>query len=73
MINISKQTLKLDCSECKRSITVSIKQIANEELVKCSCGQAIQLQDNNGANKNAIRDIKKSFKDLEDTFKNLGR
>ena len=53
--------------------SVTIKQVADEVLVKCSCGQGIQLQDSNGTNKKAIKDINKSFKDLENTFKKLGR
>lgn len=73
MIDISKQTVKIDCPKCNRSISVTIKQVANEALIKCSCGQGIQLQDSNGTNKKAIRDINKSFKDLESAFKKLGR
>lgn len=73
MIDISKQSVKLDCPECKRSMSVTIKQVADEALIKCNCGQEIQLEDSNGTNKKAIRDINKSFKDLENTFKKLGR
>ncbi|MBK7682269.1 MAG: hypothetical protein IPJ26_07270 [Bacteroidetes bacterium] len=72
MIDISKQSVKIDCPECKRSISVTIKQVANDALVKCSCGQGIQLQDSNGTKK-SIKDINKSFKDLENTFKKLGK
>jgi hypothetical protein len=50
-----------------------LKQVANEETVKCTCGQGIQLKDNNHSSRKAIQDINKSFKDLENTFKNLGR
>ena len=73
MIDISKQTVKLDCPECKKPITVSLKQVADEVLIRCNCGQEIQLQDSNGTNKKAIRNINKSFKDLERTFKKLGK
>ena len=73
MIDISKQSIKIDYPKCKRSISVPIKQVADEALVKCSCGQGIQLQDSNGTNKKAIKDLNKSFKDLENTFKKLGR
>ena len=73
MIDISKQTVKVNCPQCKRSITVSLKQVADEVSVKCSCGQGIQLKDNNGTNRKAIHDINKSFKDLENTFKKFGR
>ena len=73
MIDISKQSVKIDCPQCKRSISVTINQVADDTLVKCSCGQGIQLQDSNGENKKAIRDINKSFIDLENTFKKLNR
>lgn len=72
MIDLSKEKVKIDCPECKRSITVLIKQIADEALVKCSCGQEIQLKDENGTNKKAIKDVNKAFKDLENAFKKLG-
>ena len=73
MIDISKQTVKVECSECNRSISVTLKQVANEVLIKCNCGQEIQLKDSNGINKKAIKDVNKSFKDLERTLKNFGR
>ncbi len=73
MIDISKQSVKIDCSECKRSISVTIKQVADEVLVKCSCGQGIQLLDSKGTNKKGIRKVNKSLKDLENAFKKLGR
>lgn len=73
MIDISKESVKLDCPECKRSMSVTIKQVADEALIKCNCGQEIQLKDSNGTNKKAIRDINKSFKDLENTLKKFGK
>lgn len=73
MIDISKQTVKVDCPECNRSISVTLKQVANETLIKCNCGQEIQLKDSNDTNKKAIRDVNKSFKDLERTLKNFGK
>jgi len=72
MIDLSKEKIKIDCPKCKRSITVSIKQIADEALVKCSCGREIQLIDDNRTNKKAIKDVNKAFKDLENVFKKLG-
>lgn len=73
MIDISKQTVKLNCPKCKKEISVSLKQVANEESVKCACGHGIQLKDNNGTNRKAINDINRSFKDLEKTIKNMGK
>ena len=45
----------------------------NQYVVPTKDGQVIQLQDSHGTNKKAIKDINKSFKDLENAFKNLGR
>lgn len=73
MIDISNQTVKVDCYECNRSISVPLKQVANEALIKCTCGQEIQLKDSNGTNKKTIKDVNKSFKDFERTLKNFGK
>lgn len=73
MMDISNQTVKVQCSECNRSISVTLKQVANETLIRCNCGQEIQLEDSNGTNKKAIKDVNKSFKDLERTLKNFGK
>ncbi|MEI2760380.1 MAG: hypothetical protein V9G42_13205 [Bacteroidia bacterium] len=73
MIDISKQSVNIDCPECKRSISVTIRQVADEARIKCSCGQEIQLKDSNGNNQKAIRDINKSFRELENTLKKFGR
>ena len=63
----------MNCPECKRSISVSLKQVADEVSVKCTCGQGIQLKDSNGTNRKAIHDINKSFKKLENTLKKFGQ
>ena len=73
MIDISKQTVKVECPKCKRSISVTLKKISNEDIIKCICGQKIQLKDRNGTNKKAIKEMNKSFKDLEKTLKSFGK
>lgn len=73
MVDISKQTVKIDCPECKRAISVTLKQVADEALVKSSCGQEIKLKDNNGSAKKSIQEINKSFQGLEDTLRKLGK
>jgi len=45
-----------------------LKQVADDVLVKCTCGQGIQLKDSNGSSRRAISDINKSFKGLENAF-----
>lgn len=39
MVDISKQAVKINCPECKRSISVTIKQVAAEALVKSNFRQ----------------------------------
>jgi hypothetical protein len=73
MIDISKQNVDIDCPECGESITITLQQVAEGDLITCTCGQGIQLKDSNGESKKAIQDINRSFKDLEDTFKNFGK
>lgn len=73
MMDFSKQTVKVECSKCKRSISVTLKQIADEVLIKCTCGQGIQLTDSNGSTKKGINDTSKALSDLEKALKKLGR
>ena len=73
MLDISKQEVKFDCPECGVSNTVTLKQVADEETVKCSgCGKNINLTDKDGSTKKAISSVEKSFEDLENTIKKLG-
>ena len=73
MIDISKQEINLNCESCGRKITVSLKQVANQETITCFCGTKIKLQDSKGSSKKAIRDVNKAFKDLEKTLKSFGK
>ncbi len=73
MIDISKEKVSISCPDCKRVIKVTIAQISKQEAVGCTCGQSIQLVDDKGSNKKAIKDINKSFKDLEKTIKKFGK
>lgn len=73
MYDISKQSVKIECPNCKNSIPVTLNQIAEQVLVKCICGQEIQLQDSNGTNKKAIDEVNKSFKDLEKSIRKLSK
>ncbi len=73
MIDISKERVSINCPDCKRSIKVTIGQVSKQASVRCNCGQSIQLVDDKGSNKKAIRDINKSFEDLERTFKKFGK
>ena len=39
MIDISKQPVKIDCPECNRSMSVTLKQVVNGALIKCNCAR----------------------------------
>jgi hypothetical protein len=73
MFDISKQSVKIECPNCKHSISVTLNQIAEQVLVNCICGQEIQLQDSNGTNKKAIDEVSKSLEELEKTIRQLGK
>ena len=73
MIDISKQKIDITCESCNRGISISLEKVANEETITCRCGIKIKLQDGNGKSKKAIRDINKSFRDLDKTLKTFGK
>lgn len=72
-MDISKQNINIECPDCKKSLSVTIKQVADEIVINCDCGQEIQLRDKNGASKKAIKDIDNSLKALEKTIFRLGK
>ena len=73
MIDISRQKVTIMCPDCRRALRVSLGQISNEELIECSCGQGIQLKDDKGSSKKTVKDLSKSFKNLEKTLKDFGK
>lgn len=74
MIDISKQKIQSKCPSCNHLFSVTLKQVANEEIIKCiNCKNNIQLKDSNGSSRRSIREVNKSFKDLKKTLKNFGK
>ena len=73
MFDISKQKIEIDCPNCKSKISITINQVANQEIVRCNCGQKIQLEDNNSSSKKSINDVNKAFSSLEKTINNIGK
>ncbi len=73
MIDIAKQNIAIICESCNRKITVSLREVANEDTVTCNCGTKTKLQDSNGSSKKAILDVNKAFKDLDKTLKSFGK
>lgn len=72
-MDISKESVNIECPDCKMSISVTLNQVAQEVMVNCICGQEIQLKDSKGTSKKAIEDVNKSLKDLEKAIKKLGK
>jgi peptide subunit release factor 1 (eRF1) len=73
MIDISKEKVELKCPECNSKLRVTIGQVSRQEIVHCQCGKDIQLVDDKGSNKKAIKDVNKSFRDFERTMKKFGK
>jgi len=74
MIDFNNERININCPECKRTISVTLKQVADEVTVKCKCGQAVKLKDDDkGSAKRSISNLNQSMKELKDTLKNFGR
>ena len=74
MFDISKEKMDINCPKCNSKIKVSLEQVSKQQIVKCNrCQESIQLIDSNGSSRRGINDINKSFKDLEQTFKKIGK
>lgn len=72
MLNIGKEKLEFACENCGRKLSIRLEQASREETIKCNyCGVEIQLKDDGSVQK-GIRDINKSFNELEKSFKKLG-
>ena len=74
MFNISQQKIDLNCPECGSKNEVTLKQVENQEIIKCSgCKKDITLTDEDGSVKRAVADINKAAKSLENTIKKFGK
>jgi hypothetical protein len=70
-MDISKQKVELNCSSCKSTIEVTLKQVADESTISCKCGHTIKLSDKDGSAKKTIKDFNKAFDDLDNSLKGL--
>jgi len=73
MIDISNQTIDVNCSSCNRSLSVSLKQVANQESIQCPCGTRTKLEDKNGSAKKSIREMNKAFSSLDKALKSFSK
>lgn len=73
MLNIGKEKVEFACENCGRKLKIRLEQASREEIIKCNyCGVKIHLKDD-GSVRKGIRDINKSFNELEKSFKKLGK
>ncbi len=70
-MDISKQKIEIDCSNCKSIIEVTLKQVADESTISCKCGQKIKLSDKDGSAKKSIKELNKALEDLDNSLKGL--
>lgn len=72
MFDIGNQKIDVKCG-CGRIYKPTLKDVANQKKISCSCGNAIQLQDNGGSAKKTIGNVNKSLGNFEKALKKLGR
>ncbi len=74
MFDLSKRSIEIKCPECKKTLTVNFRQVANEESITCSgCSRKIKLVDDKKSVQRGLRDINKAFSDFEKTLRSLGK
>ena len=70
---ITKEVISIECPTCSKKVKIRIEQIIKGSLVKCKCGQNLQLQDEGGTTKRTVRKLNDGIKRLQNTLKQLSR
>lgn len=66
-----KADVSINCPKCNYKFSIKLNQIGT--TVSCpGCRRSIQLNSSSQTN-NSVKNIDKSFKDLEKTLKNFGK
>ena len=66
MFNISQQKINPNCPECGAKNQVTLKQVENQETIKCSeCKKNIALIDEGGSTKKTVADTNKAIKNFD--------
>ena len=74
MIDIGKEKIKINCPDCNRLLTVTLKQVANQTTISCTgCGNRVKLVDDKGSTRKGVTEINRSFQKLERTLKIFGK
>lgn len=72
MFDLGKEKIDVKC-DCGRKHIATLHDAINRKIIRCSCGNTIELTDSNNSVKKGVSDINKAFSDLENSFKKLGR
>lgn len=72
MFDLSKEKIDVKC-DCGRKNVATLQDAINRKVIRCSCGSNIELTDSNGSVKKGVSDVNKAVRDLENSFKKLGR
>jgi Zn ribbon nucleic-acid-binding protein len=72
-MEIGKVKIDINCPACKRKQSIALNDISQGKIVKCLCGQSIQLVDQDNSMRKSIKDLDNAFSNLERSFKKLGK
>ena len=72
MVDLGKEKVEVQCN-CGRKHSATFQDAINHKVIRCSCGDNIQLNDKDGSVRKSVTDINKAFKGLDNAFKNFGR
>lgn len=73
MFDLGKEKVTVNCPSCNRKHTATFNDVSRNRTVRCGCGANLKLTDSGGSVKKGVSNINKAFKDLENTFKKLGK
>jgi hypothetical protein len=45
------------CPNCKRNVIITLNDIANKKIIKCSCGAKIDIKDKNNSLRKGIENF----------------
>ncbi|WP_439516265.1 hypothetical protein [Sediminibacterium sp.] len=68
MFDFSNEKVDIKC-DCGKKHFVTLKQVVNRSLVKCSCGVSIQLEDEGGSVKRSVKELNAAMEKLDDSLK----
>ena len=72
MFDIGKQKFDFKCPNCGKTHAISFEDVQKKRTISCSCGKNLKLVAD-GTVKKTVDSINKSFGELENMIKRLGK